>query len=96
MKPIKLFYQARCPFCKKAFNYIDELKKNAPNTRTLSSKPSKRPNNPNWPTNYDYYYVPTFYIATKRYTKAESTQRSRGHLQKSLGTINDDSRTVRL
>ena len=27
MKPIKLFYQARCPFCKRAFNYIDELKK---------------------------------------------------------------------
>ena len=25
MKPIKLFYQARCPFCKRAFNYIDEL-----------------------------------------------------------------------
>ena len=27
MKPIKLFYQARYPFCKRAFNYIDELKK---------------------------------------------------------------------
>ena len=27
MKPIKLFYQACCPFCKRAFNYIDELKK---------------------------------------------------------------------
>ena len=26
MKPVKLFYQERCPFCKKALRYIEELK----------------------------------------------------------------------
>ena len=27
MKPVKLFYQERCPLCKKALRYIEELKK---------------------------------------------------------------------
>ena len=26
MKPVTLFYQPRCPFCKKALRYIDEVK----------------------------------------------------------------------
>ena len=25
MKAVKLFYQERCPFCKKALRYIEEL-----------------------------------------------------------------------
>ncbi len=30
MKPVKLFYQERCPFCKKALRYIEELKEEHP------------------------------------------------------------------
>ena len=30
MKPVKLFYQERCPFCKKALRYIEELKAEYP------------------------------------------------------------------
>ena len=26
MKPVTLFYQPRCPFCKKALRYIDEAR----------------------------------------------------------------------
>lgn len=46
MKPVKLFYQERCPFCKKALRYIEELKEEQPE---LADQ-------------YDYYYVPTFYV----------------------------------
>ena len=46
MKPVKLFYQERCPFCKKALRYIEELKEEHPE---LADQ-------------YDYYYVPTFYV----------------------------------
>ena len=30
MKKVKMFYQPRCPFCKMAFRFIDELKKEHP------------------------------------------------------------------
>lgn len=30
MKAVKLFYQERCPFCKKALRYIEELKEEYP------------------------------------------------------------------
>lgn len=46
MKPVKLFYQERCPFCKKALRYIEELKAEYPDIADQ----------------YDYYYVPTFYV----------------------------------
>ena len=47
MKPVKLFYQERCPFCKKALRYIEEL---------------KATQHPDIADQYDYYYVPTFYV----------------------------------
>ena len=30
MKKVKMFYQPKCPFCKMAFKYIDELKQEHP------------------------------------------------------------------
>ena len=27
MKPVTLFYQPRCPFCKKALGYLEELQR---------------------------------------------------------------------
>lgn len=71
MKPIKLFYQARCPFCKRAFNYIDELK-NVPNIKTLSSKPLKKPNTPISQTNMITITFQRFTSQTKRYTRVVS------------------------
>lgn len=35
MKPVKLFYQERCPFCKKALRYIEELKEEHPEFRPI-------------------------------------------------------------
>ena len=30
MKPVTLFYQPRCPFCKKALAYLEELQRKEP------------------------------------------------------------------
>ena len=62
MKPIKLFYQACCPFCKRAFNYIDELKKR-PEYKDIIIETIEETEHPDIADQYDYYYVPTFYIA---------------------------------
>ena len=33
MKPVTLFYQPRCPFCKKALGYLEELQRQEPYSR---------------------------------------------------------------
>ena len=62
MKPIKLFYQTRCPFCKKAFNYIDELKKR-PEYKDIVIETIEETEQPELA---DHYYVPTFYIGDEK------------------------------
>ena len=55
MKAVKLFYQERCPFCKKALRYIEELKEEYPEM-------IEETQHPDIADQYDYYYVPTFYV----------------------------------
>ena len=62
MKTITLFYQERCPFCKKAFRYIEELKEEYPEFSGLRIETIEETRQPELADQYDYYYVPTFYI----------------------------------
>jgi Glutaredoxin and related proteins len=61
MKSIKLFYLKNCPFCKKAFAYIDELKK-LDAYKDIELELIEESEEPVIADQYDYYYVPTFYI----------------------------------
>ena len=61
MKAIKLFYLKDCPFCKKAFAYIDELKKQDA-YKDIELELIEESEEPELADQYDYYYVPTFYI----------------------------------
>lgn len=65
MKPIKLFYQPRCPFCKRAFQYIDELKKR-PEYKDIAIECIDETEHPDIADRYDYYYVPTFYVGDEK------------------------------
>lgn len=62
MKQVKLFYQEHCPFCKKAFQYIDELKKEYPEFAEIQMELIDELEEPELADQYDYYYVPTFYV----------------------------------
>ncbi|MDD2961017.1 MAG: thioredoxin domain-containing protein [Muribaculaceae bacterium] len=62
MKKIKMFYQPRCPFCKRAFQYIDELKNEYPELKDIEIEAIDEIEFPDIADSYDYYYVPTFYI----------------------------------
>lgn len=66
MKSMKLFYQERCPFCKKAFRYIDELRAEHPELRDIHIDTIEEEQHPDIAEQYDYYYVPTFYIDGKK------------------------------
>ena len=61
MKPIKLFYLENCPFCKKAFVYIDNLKKKDI-YKSVEIEPIEESEQAELADQFDYYYVPTFYI----------------------------------
>lgn len=62
MKQVKMFYQERCPFCKWAFKYIDELKKEHPEFADIKIEKIDEIKEPEVADQYDYYYVPTFYV----------------------------------
>jgi len=60
MKKLTLFYLASCPYCKQAFDYLDELfdTGNYPDIELEKIEESKEPE---LADQYDYYFVPTFY-----------------------------------
>lgn len=62
MKRIQLFYLKNCPFCKKAFRYIEEAKAAHPELQGLEIELIEESEEPEVADRYDYYYVPTFYI----------------------------------
>lgn len=61
MKKIKMFYLTNCPYCRKAFKYLEELQKDEQyaNIEIEKIEESKQKDIAN---SYDYYYVPCFYI----------------------------------
>lgn len=66
MAKLKLFYLPRCPFCKKALAYIDELKEENPAFKGVEIEMIDESAEPELAEKYDYYYVPTFYQNEKK------------------------------
>jgi glutaredoxin len=62
MKNVKLFYLQHCPFCKKAFRYIEEAKSKHPELADLKIELIEESEQADVADKYDYYYVPTFYV----------------------------------
>ncbi|MBO5878689.1 MAG: thioredoxin family protein [Alistipes sp.] len=62
MKKVKLFYLQHCPFCKKAFRYIEEAKLKHPELADLEIELIEESEQADVADKYDYYYVPTFYV----------------------------------
>lgn len=66
MKKLMIFYQERCPFCKRAFSYIEELKKENSEYNKIAIETIEETEQPEYADTFDYYYVPTFYIDNKK------------------------------
>jgi len=69
LKPITLFYLKNCPFCKKAFTYIDKLKQQDI-YKSIEIELIEESEQPELANQHDYYYVPTFYIAGEKVHEA--------------------------
>lgn len=66
MKQLTMFYLENCPFCKRAFKYIEELKKENPEFAKIEIKTIEESQEPELAEKFNYYYVPTFYVDDKK------------------------------
>lgn len=62
MKKVQLFYLRNCPFCKRAFAYIEAAKAAHPELAAVEIETIEESDEAERAARYDYYYVPTFYI----------------------------------
>ena len=61
-----MFYLEHCPFCKRAFQYINELKAEHPELADIEIETIEESQHPEIADQYDYYYVPTFYVGDRK------------------------------
>ncbi len=66
MKPVKLFYLKDCPFCKKALRWMDEARAAHPELAAVEVELIEESEDPATADQYDYYYVPTFYVGGEK------------------------------
>ncbi len=62
MKQITMFVTSWCPYCRKARNLMEELYKENPAYKNLNLKIIDEEMNPDIAKQYNYYYVPTYYV----------------------------------
>ncbi len=74
MKKITMFKMEGCPYCRRAFEWMDELKKEEPLYASLDIHVIDEDREPETAGKYDYYYVPTFYVAGKKLHEGAATK----------------------
>jgi thioredoxin 1 len=62
MKPVLMFILASCPYCKQALSWMEELKKENEKYANVKVEIIDEGLQPDVAGEYDYYYVPTYYI----------------------------------
>ena len=74
MKPIRMFTMASCPYCQKARRWMDELMAENPAYRPLSIDIVDEVEQPEYAEQFDYYYVPTYYVDGKKVHEGVATK----------------------
>lgn len=74
MKKITMFITDWCPHCKRAINWIDEIKQENPQYRAMEVEIIDEEKEPHIANQYDYYYVPTYYIGDKKIYEGGTTK----------------------
>ena len=86
MKPILYFKMAGCPYCREADRFLEELKGENPAYRDIPMQVVFEEREPELAGQYDYYYVPTFYVdGVKRHEGALTRQKLKAVLDEALG-----------
>ena len=70
MKKITMFYLNECPFCKKAFEFMDELKEENKDYEAVEIDMIEEEEHPEIIANYDYHAVPCFFLGDEKLFEA--------------------------
>lgn len=70
MKKITMFYLNECPFCKKAFEFLDELKAENKDYEAVEIDMIEEEEHPEIIANYDYHAVPCFFLGDEKLFEA--------------------------
>jgi glutaredoxin len=74
MKNISMFITDWCPHCKRAINWVEEIKQENPQYRDVKVEIIDEEKEPHIAKQYDYYYVPTYYIENKKIYEGGTTK----------------------
>ncbi len=74
MKEITFFMMASCPYCIQAQKWLDELKRENPAYGNIPIKVIDERKERDLANQYDYYYVPTFYMDGKKLHEGAATR----------------------
>jgi len=70
MMKLTLFVLEHCPFCRRAKQYIQELKEEYPEFQSIEIEIIDEEKQKALADSYNYYYVPTFYLGKEKLHEA--------------------------
>ena len=86
MKKVTMFYFPTCPYCAAALNWMAELKAENPDYAKVEVEMIDEKKNPAIADQFDYYYVPTFFIdGVKIHEGAATREIVEGVLRRAAG-----------
>jgi thioredoxin 1 len=74
MNPILMFITSWCPYCKRAIQWVDELKRENPKYQGIEIQIIDEELHPDISKKYDYYYVPTYYVDGVKFYEGATTK----------------------
>lgn len=74
MKPVLLFVMEACPYCKQALRWMEELKTENAEYKTVEITIIDENLQPEIARQYGYYYVPTYYVGELRVHEGAATK----------------------
>lgn len=74
MKDITVLITDWCPHCKRAINWIDEVKQENPKYKEIKVEIIDEEKTPEIAQQYDYYYVPTYFVGKRKAFEGGTTK----------------------
>ncbi|NMB96181.1 MAG: thioredoxin family protein [Clostridiaceae bacterium] len=74
MKPILMFILKGCPYCKKALNWMEELKNENPKYAGIEVQIVDEQEQAELAAQHDYFYVPAYYINGEKVHEGAATK----------------------
>ena len=74
MKPVIMFIQSTCPYCRQALKWMKELTDENKRYSEIQIQVVDESQQPDIANKYDYYYVPTYFVDGKKAHEGAATK----------------------